>query len=81
MFALLFAAAWIVVYFWDSSRLTAIAVVAVVFAAAGTGLLMLRSQAARAAPLPFAATIAEFERDRAALAGRDDARSPEPPAP
>lgn len=81
MFALLFAATWIVVYFWDTNRLTAIAIVAIVFAAAGTALLMLRSQAARAAPMPFAATIAEFERDRAALAGRDHAESVEPPAP
>ena len=81
MFALLFATAWIVVYFWDTSRLTAIAIVALVFAAAGVALLMLRSQAARAAPMPFAATIAEYERDRAALAGRDRAESVEPPAP
>jgi len=81
MFALLFAATWIVVYFWDTSRLTAIAIVALVFAAAGVALLMLRSQAARAAPMPFAATIAEFERDRAALAGRDHADSAEPPSP
>jgi uncharacterized membrane protein YqjE len=81
MFALLFAATWIVVYFWDTNRLTAIAVVAIVFAAAGAALLMLRSQAARAAPMPFAATIAEFERDRATLAGRDHAESAEPPAP
>ena len=72
---------FIVVYFWDTSRLTAIAVVAIVFAAAGAGLLMLRSQTARAAPMPFAATIAEFERDRAALAGRDSAHTTEPPAP
>ena len=81
MFALLFAATWIIVYFWDTNRLTAIAVVAFVFAAAGAALLMLRSQAARAAPMPFAATIAEFERDRAALAGRANAETPEQPAP
>jgi uncharacterized membrane protein YqjE len=82
MFALLFTAAWIVVYFWDTNRLTAIAVVAILFAAAGAGLLMLRSRAVRAAPMPFAATIAEFERDRAALAGRDrSAEFAEPPAP
>ena len=81
MFALLFAATWIIVYFWDTTRLTAIAVVAFVFAAAGAALLMLRSQAARAAPMPFAATIAEFERDRAALAGRANAETPEQPAP
>ena len=81
MFALLFAAAWIVVYFWDTNRLTAIAVVAIVFAAAGAALLVLRSKAVSAAPMPFAATIAEFERDRAALAGRDRAEPVEPPAP
>jgi len=80
LFALLFAATWIIVYFWDTNRLTAIAVVAIVFALAGAALLMLRSQAARVAPMPFAATIAEFERDRAALAGRDRAESVEPPA-
>jgi uncharacterized membrane protein YqjE len=80
LFALLFAALWVVVYFWDTNRLTAIAGVAIVFAAAGAALLMWRSQAARAAPMPFAATIAEFERDRAALAGRDRAGPAEPPA-
>jgi len=32
MFAVLFAAVWVVVYFWDTNRLTAIAVVALVFA-------------------------------------------------
>jgi uncharacterized membrane protein YqjE len=81
MFALLFAATWVIVYFWDTNRLTAIAVVAIAFAAAGAALLMLRSKAMSAAPMPFAATIAEFERDRAALAGRDHAETPEQPAP
>ena len=80
LFALLFAATWIIVFFWDTSRLTAIAIVAIVFAAVGGALLLLRSQAASAAPKPFAATIAEFERDRAALAGRDGAEPSEPPA-
>jgi uncharacterized membrane protein YqjE len=80
LFALLFAATWIIVYFWDTNRLTAIAVVAIVFAAIGAALLMLRSQAASVAPMPFAATIAEFERDRAALAGRDGTEPSEPPA-
>ena len=65
--------------FWDTNRLTAIAIVAVVFAGAGAALLALRSQAASAAPTPFAATIAEFERDRAALAGRDNAPPAAPP--
>jgi uncharacterized membrane protein YqjE len=79
LFALLFAATWVIVYFWETNRLTAIGIVAAVFAAAGAAVLMLRSHAAKGAPMPFAATIAEFERDRAALAGRDRAESAEPP--
>jgi len=78
MFAVLFAAVWVVVYFWDTNRLTAIAVVALVFAAAGAVLLFVRAQAARSAPTPFSATIAEFDRDRVALAGGTD-REPSPP--
>jgi len=81
MFAALFVATWVIVYFWDTYRLTAIAVVAIVFAGTGAVLLMLRSHAAKTAPTPFAATIAEFERDRAALAGRDRAPPAAPPTP
>ena len=81
MFAVLFAAVWVVVYFWDTHRLTAIAIVALVFAAAGTVLLLLRSQAARAAPTPFSATIAEFDRDRVALAGGMEREPSAPPLP
>ena len=81
MFAAFFAATWVIVYFWDTHRLTAIAIVAIVFAGAGAVLLMLRSQAAKAAPAPFAATVAEFERDRAVLAGSDHAESAVPPTP
>ena len=79
LFAVLFVAAWIVVYFWDTYRLTAIASIAFVFAATGAVLLLMRAQAARLAPTPFSATMAELERDRAALAGSDT--EPEPAAP
>jgi uncharacterized membrane protein YqjE len=78
LFAAFFAAAWVVVYFWDTNRLTAVAGVACVFAAAAAVLLLMRSQAARSAPTPFAATLAELERDRDALAGREP---PGPPSP
>jgi len=81
MFAALFVATWVIAYFWDTYRLTAIAIVAIVFAGAGALLLMLRAQAAKTAPTPFAATIAEFERDRAALAGSDNAPPAAPPTP
>lgn len=80
LFAVLFAAVWIVVYFWDTNRLTAIAIVALVFVAAGAALLMVRAKAARDAPTPFAATAAEFESDRKALAGVHDGASPAPPS-
>jgi uncharacterized membrane protein YqjE len=79
LFAVLFVAGWIVVYFWDTHRLTAIASIAFVFAATGVVLLLMRAQAARSAPTPFAATMAELERDRAAMAGNDT--EPEPAAP
>ena len=79
LFAVLFVAGWIVAYFWDTHRLTAIASIAFVFAATGVVLLLMRAQAARSAPTPFAATMAELERDRAAIAGNDT--EPEPAAP
>lgn len=81
MFAALFVATWVIAYFWDTERLTAIAGVAIFFAAAGAVLLMLRSRAANGAAAPFAATIAEFERDRAMLAGSDRAEQKPPPTP
>ena len=80
LFAVLFVAVWIIVYFWDTNRLTAIAAVAFVFAAAGVVLLMLRGRAARAAPQPFAATLAEFESDAKAFAAtKEGAQSAPPP--
>lgn len=80
LFALLFSAMWIVVYYWDTARLTAIAIIALVFAAAGVALLMMRSQAARSAPPPFAATVAEFEGDRKAFGAAEHEARPAPPA-
>jgi uncharacterized membrane protein YqjE len=79
MFALFFAATWIIVYYWDSNRLAAIAIIAAVFAAAGAALLVVRSQAARSAPAPFAATVAEFESDSAAFRGRAHGDGAAPP--
>lgn len=80
LFALLFAAMWVVVYYWDTARLTAIAIVALVFAAAGLVLLMLRAQAARSSPHPFAATVAEFESDRKAFAPAEHGEPAAPPS-
>jgi uncharacterized membrane protein YqjE len=68
-FAALFAGAFVIVLFWDTHRLAAIAGVAIVHAVAGA-LLVTRARAiGRQAPTPFAATLAELEKDRARLAG------------
>lgn len=80
LFAVLFVAVWIIAYFWDTYRLTAIAVVAFVFAAAGVIMLMRRAQASRAAPRAFEATLAEFESDaKAFAAAREGAQAAPPP--
>ena len=68
MFALLFAAAGIVAYFWDTYRFAAILGIVVVFGAAGGVLLWRRAELGQTSPTPFAATIAELDKDRAALA-------------
>ena len=68
LLALLFAAAAVVVAFWDSHRLAAIVGVTLFFAIAGAVLLWRRAEVARTSPAPFAASVAELEKDRAALA-------------
>ena len=76
-FAVLGVAAWIVVYFWDTHRLEAIAGVTLVFALAG-GLLLWRNAAlARESPTPFSATLAELAKDRTWLTGGVTHRSGE----
>ena len=64
-FAVLGLAAWVVAYFWDTHRLEAIAIVTLVFAGAGGVLIWRNAVAERAAPTPFAATLAELDKDRA----------------
>ena len=76
LFAVLFAAAGVVAYFWDTHRLWAIGGVVVVFAIAGALLLWRRAEIANTPPTPFAASLAELEKDRAALF-----HSAPPPAP
>ena len=68
LFAMFFAAAGIIVYFWDSYRIAAIIGVILFFLAAGLALLWRRAEISNAAGTPFAASVAELEKDRAALA-------------
>ena len=76
-FALVGVAAWVVVFFWDTHRLEAIAAVTLAFAAIGAGLLWWDFVRVREAPAPFSATLAEFEKDRGWLAKRTGHRSTE----
>jgi uncharacterized membrane protein YqjE len=68
LFAVLFVAVGVIAWYWDTYRMAAIVGVIVVFAGAGAACLWWRASVARAAPTPFAASIAELEKDRAALA-------------
>lgn len=69
-FAVLAASALVVVWFWDTHRVAAMAGVTAFYALIGIGALWrLRARQRDAAP-PFAATLAELDRDRAWLAGR-----------
>ena len=68
LFALFFAAVLVIAYFWDTNRLAAIIGVIAFFGIVGAALLWRRAEISNAAPLPFAATVSELEKDRAALA-------------
>ena len=65
----------VVAYFWDTYRYAAIVGLAVVYAVLAALAFSRAAAVARRAPSPFAATIAEFEKDRAALERKS------PPAP
>lgn len=66
-FAVLFAGAFIIVLFWDTYRLLAIAAVALAHLAGGAVLLGKAKAIGRGAPSPFAATIDELRKDKEML--------------
>jgi uncharacterized membrane protein YqjE len=69
---LLLAAFFVVVYFWDSHRLAAIAGVTLLYLAiAAFAFLRLRAKE-RASPPPFEATLRELKSDRDMLQGRHE---------
>jgi uncharacterized membrane protein YqjE len=68
LFALFFASFAIIAYFWDTYRITAILGVAAFFVAIGAGLLWRRAEVSSTSPVPFGASVAELEKDRAAIA-------------
>lgn len=66
----------IALYFWETQRLAAVLVPTAVCIAAGLLLFRQSKTMGQAGGLPFAATLAEFDKDRAAFASM----SPEPSA-
>lgn len=65
--ALLVAAA-----FWETHRLLALAAIAAAYVAIGVAILWRLRAALKAAPLPFASTVREFEEDLAMLGNRHE---------
>ncbi|MBC6960472.1 MAG: hypothetical protein DWB43_13205 [Lautropia sp.] len=65
--ALLFVSVLAIAAFWDTHRLAAIAAVAAIHLAAGTGCLLWLRRLVRNGPRPFDATIAELRQDIARL--------------
>jgi len=59
----------IVAYFWDSYRYQAIGALVVVYAALAAFAFMRAAAVVKRQPTPFAATIAEFDKDRRRFAG------------
>jgi uncharacterized membrane protein YqjE len=76
-FGAMFAGAFVIVMFWDTHRLWAIALVAAAHLGVGAWLLVRARDLGRGAPPPFAASIAELRKDREmierALGERDEA--------
>lgn len=67
--ALLLAAFFVVVLFWDTHRLAAIGGVTLLYAAIGVGALLRLRAISRALPKPFEATLRELAADRDLLRG------------
>jgi len=78
-FALAGVGMWIVVYFWDTGRLTAIAVVTLVYAALAFALWRVDRARSEANPAPFAGTLAEIDKDRQWLSRQTRPQSPRGP--
>ena len=67
LFGLFFIAFAVIAYYWDTHRIVAILAVAGLFVVIGAGLLWRRAEVSSTSPVPFGASIAELEKDRAAL--------------
>ena len=69
---LLLVAFLVVVLFWDTYRIAAIAGVTLVYLGAGVGALLRLRHRIATSPPPFEATLSELAKDVEALRGRDE---------
>ena len=69
-FAVLGASALVVVAFWETNRIAALAIVILFYVAIGLFALWRLAARSRTERPPFAETIAQFERDRVWLSGK-----------
>ena len=67
--SLVLAAGLVILFFWDSHRLLAALLVTLAYVSVGVWALLQLNTLRRDCPLPFAATIAEFEQDLRHLRG------------
>lgn len=72
-FGLVLAVVWITVALWDEHRVLALGLGTLVFVGGGIAAATAAARALAATGRAFAATLAEFDRDRDALRGRRDA--------
>jgi len=70
IFTLLFASLFVIVYFWDSYPLEAVAGVALFYLVLTVAVFVRLRQRVRSRPTPFAATLAEFQNDVTSLRNR-----------
>ena len=73
-FAVLGVSALVVVAFWDTNRIAALAILILFYVAVGLFALWRLAVRGRTERLPFAETIAQFERDRVWLSGKSGER-------
>jgi uncharacterized membrane protein YqjE len=79
--ALLVLTLFVIVLFWDSWRLTAIAVVALGYLGGGAWALLKVQRMLHNRPKPFEATLQEFAHDLHVLRGREDEATAVQPRP
>lgn len=70
LLGLAFASFWIIVFFWDSYRLTAIGCIAVLYGAIASIMLLLIYRMLNAGTLAFANTLDTLQQDYAAIQAR-----------